>query len=80
MPGHDARQVLGQKDGKDRKHSQVLADGVDNKLREALGRLKKIQGPQRTVPLLESSCSRPAHPDHGTPGLHWGCDQEEINL
>ncbi|KAH0517401.1 40S ribosomal protein S18 [Microtus ochrogaster] len=32
-----------QKDVKDRKYSQVLANGVDNKLREDLERLKKIR-------------------------------------
>ena len=35
--------------------------------------------PQRAVPLLRSSCSRPAHQDHQPPRLHWSCVQE-INL
>ncbi|XP_032157054.1 40S ribosomal protein S18-like [Sapajus apella] len=32
-----------EKDGKDGKYSQVLANGLDNKLREDHGRLKKIR-------------------------------------
>uniref|UniRef100_A0A2K5QER9 Small ribosomal subunit protein uS13 n=1 Tax=Cebus imitator TaxID=2715852 RepID=A0A2K5QER9_CEBIM len=32
-----------EKDGKDGKYSQVLANGLDNKLREDLERLKKIR-------------------------------------
>ncbi|CAO2594232.1 40S ribosomal protein S18 [Lemmus lemmus] len=55
-----------QKDVKDGKYSQVLANGLD-KLREDLERLKKIRA-HRVVPLsglhFGLSCLRLSHQDH----------------
>ncbi|VFV19093.1 ribosomal protein s18-like [Lynx pardinus] len=68
-----------QKDVKDGKYSQVLADGLDNKLCEDLEQLK-IWAHRRLAPLLGTSCPRPAHQDHRPPWRRHGCVQEEINL
>lgn len=59
-----------EKDGKDGKCSQVLASGLDDKLRGDLEGLKKI-GAHRG--LCHFGDLRPLWP-------HLGCVQEEINL
>ena len=68
-----------QKDVKDGKYSQVMANGRDNKLREDLERLKKIQ-PHRALHHFWGLRVRPAHQDCGPPGSHCLCAREEINL
>ena len=71
---HDAEPVVVQdpkeKDGKDGKYSQVLASGLDDKLRRDLEGLKKIWAHRG---LCHFGDLRPLWP-------HCGCVQEEINL
>ena len=69
-----------QKDVKDGKYSQVLANGLDNKLREDLERLKKIRDHRELRHFLGPSCPRPAHQDHWPQGPYYGCIQEEMSL
>ncbi|ELW52332.1 40S ribosomal protein S18 [Tupaia chinensis] len=65
-----------QKDVKDGKNSQVLANGLDNKLREDLERLKKIRAHRG----LHHFWGLRVRGQHTKTTGHRGCIQEEISL
>ncbi|KAK7804981.1 hypothetical protein U0070_025503 [Myodes glareolus] len=62
-----------QKDVKDGRYSQVLANGLDNKLRGP-GATEEDSSPKGAAPLLGPLCPRPAHQDH------WPLDHESLGL
>ncbi|EDL15495.1 mCG4355 [Mus musculus] len=69
-----------QKDVKDGKCSQVLANGLDNKLRDDLERLKKIRAHRGLRYFWGPLCPRSAHQDHWPQGPCCGGIQEEMSL
>ena len=68
-----------QKDVKDGKYSQVLANGLDNKVCKDLELLRKFR-PTEGCATSGVFVSRPAHQDHRPLGSNCECVQEAINL
>ncbi|KAL3964347.1 hypothetical protein ACCO45_001351 [Purpureocillium lilacinum] len=66
-----------QRDIVDGKDSQILANGVDSKLRDDLERLKKIRAHRGLRHYWGLPRPRPAHQDHWSPWPDRRCLQEE---
>merc|ERR1711928_305896 len=66
------------RDHKDGKTAQVMANILDNKLREDLERLKD-QGSPWSSSLLGPACARSAYQDYRSQGKDRRCVQEEVS-